>query len=90
MDLASLSRLMRTCWGCTPFSSFSGSGMLARALARGDSPLVLGAGVSRVGADISFVSNRCRDTLSHLQCTKTGCILAQTINTMAEQMEWGK
>ncbi|KAA6420949.1 MAG: hypothetical protein FRX49_09090 [Trebouxia sp. A1-2] len=62
---------METCWGCTPFSSLSGSGMLARALARGDRPLTLGAGVSRVGAVISLVSRRCSDTLSHLHSHTT-------------------
>lgn len=66
MDLDSRSSWMQTCWGCTPFSSLSGSGMLARALARGDNPFTLGAGVSRVGAVISFVSRRCSETLSHL------------------------
>jgi len=71
MDLDSLSSWMQTCWGCTPFSSLSGSGMLARALARGDRPFTLGAGVSRVGAVISLVSRRCSDTLSHLHSHTT-------------------
>ncbi len=71
MDLDSLSSWMQTCWGCTPFSSLSGSGMLARALARGDRPFTLGAGVSRVGAVISLVSKRCSDTLSHLHSHTT-------------------
>ena len=75
MDLDSLSSWMQTCWGCTPFSSLSGSGMLARALARGDSPFTLGAGVSRVGAVINFVSRRCSETLSHLH-NHIGCVLA--------------
>ncbi len=71
MDLDSLSSWMQTCWGCTPFSSLSGSGILARALARGDRPFTLGAGVSRVGAVISLVSRRCSDTLSHLHSHTT-------------------
>ncbi len=71
IDLDSLSSWMQTCWGCTPFSSLSGSGMLARALARGDRPFTLGAGASRVGAVISFVNRRCSDTLSHLHIHST-------------------
>ena len=45
--------------------------MLARALARGDRPFTLGAGVSRVGAVISLVNRRCSDTLSHLHSHTT-------------------
>ena len=66
MDLDSLSSWMQTCWGCTPFSSFSGSGMLASALASGDRPFTLGAGVNSMGAVTSLVSRRCKETRSHL------------------------
>lgn len=67
MDLDSLSSWMQTCWGCTPFSSLSGSGMLASALASGDKPFTLGAGVSSMGAVTSLVNRRCMETRSHLQ-----------------------
>lgn len=73
IDLDSLSSWMQTCWGCTPFSSLSGSGMLARALASGERPFMLGAGASSIGAVISLVSSRCKETRSHLHTCNVPC-----------------